>query len=535
MSFASGFAAGSAAAQRGLDMARQRYETDLQVAEQARLEKRRQKYAGLANEADVANRMRKDNVTIPMSPVPQTETKYPPEVEEALGGLGGTPPPMSAVETPAPTPNVMGVGLGNSTQTTYQPMSTIDYYNRAANIEAEFGNPDRAIELLGSAATESRRIKRDEIEDARYREYRDYLATRDARADEEFDVTAKRLNDQMQSLIERNDALNNALNAGLLDTAEDRGVANATLAGQQAYTSAALTGASISNVMNTLPEGVTAGTPAANAYMQSVAGNYIRELGIGAQDVGRIARQVVAPVEQVLSTGYDDTPEGKIAELNAYNRVLQNVVPDPDETDNIVPQLVVNDDGKYQVLYGDRALTEPMDSPRLIAEEYVKGVKGNLGFTIDYIDAKNRNARAALSRAKTEEARRELVGELAADPFYAQNPKMMDLVLEKAGFSVGFEPGGDYNPDSSTNLRDNLEGFGNGQEPPPPPESSTPRTGISPLASATATGLSRANDAAGFVLDSLGLPIRYGGMGLEAAYNATGDFIQDTRAALRRE
>lgn len=178
-------------------------------------------------------------------------------------------------------------------------------------------------------------------------------------------------------------------------------------------------------------------------------------------------------------------------------------------------------------MYGGRAMTEPMDSAKAIAENYLKDVKGNLGYTIDYLSAKERDARAKILRAKDLDARRKIISDLADDPLYAQNPQLLDSVLEKAGFQVGFTAGGDY--DLSTLMRVGVGGYKPPADSVTEPTSPT-REDISPSARRMA-GFIRDDVPRLFAESPIGGLVNTVSSGLGAA----GDYVLDTAAALREE
>ena len=135
MSFAQGFAAGSAAAQRGLDM-----------AEQMRRRKEEEQYkeamSGLVNEYQAGQDQQAANQALglggpapQMSPVEQAQ--YSPEAQAAFG-LGAPAPQMSA----APAP---------------QPMTGLDMQQRAADVALKFGRFDEYMRAQNAISQEQYR------------------------------------------------------------------------------------------------------------------------------------------------------------------------------------------------------------------------------------------------------------------------------------------------------------------------------------------------------------------------------------------
>jgi hypothetical protein len=155
MSFAQGFAAGSAAAQRGLNMAEQMRAMEERQAEQARQERLRQEMAGLARQQEVATRAQTEGMAVPMSPVQQPQTQYSPEAQAAFG-LGGPAPMMSSVAQQAPSQAMVDAGLASPAQVPITPMSTSELYRQQAMIQSQYGDPAEATRLLGLASAEER-------------------------------------------------------------------------------------------------------------------------------------------------------------------------------------------------------------------------------------------------------------------------------------------------------------------------------------------------------------------------------------------
>lgn len=155
MSFASGFAAGSAAVSRGLDIRDLRQQREVEAAERARQEQLRQANASLAREQEVARQAQADGTGLAMSPVPQQE-QYSPQVQAALGGLGGTPPQMSAVQTPAPSQAAISSGLAQAPSTAPEVLGAADMFRRQAALQMQYGDPEEATRLLGLASAEER-------------------------------------------------------------------------------------------------------------------------------------------------------------------------------------------------------------------------------------------------------------------------------------------------------------------------------------------------------------------------------------------
>lgn len=156
MSFASGFAAGSAAVSRGLDLRDLRQQREVEAAERARQEQLRQANASLAREQEVGMQAQADGTGLAMSPVQQPQMGYSPEVQAALGGLGGTPPQMSAVQTPAPSQAAISSGLAQAPSTAPEVLGTADMFRRQAALQMQYGDPEEATRLLGLASVEER-------------------------------------------------------------------------------------------------------------------------------------------------------------------------------------------------------------------------------------------------------------------------------------------------------------------------------------------------------------------------------------------
>ena len=156
MSFASGFAAGSAAVSRGLDLRDLRQQRDVEAAERARQEQLRQANASLAREQEVGIQAQADGTGLAMSPVQQSQMEYSPEVQAAFGGLGGTPPQMSAVQTPAPSQAEISSGLAQAPSTAPEVLGTADMFRRQAALQMQYGDPAEATRLLGLASVEER-------------------------------------------------------------------------------------------------------------------------------------------------------------------------------------------------------------------------------------------------------------------------------------------------------------------------------------------------------------------------------------------
>lgn len=154
MSFASGFAAGSAAVSRGLDLRDLRQQREVEAAERARQEQLRQANASLAREQEVGMQAQADGTGLAMSNVPQQE-QYSPQVRDAFG-LGGPPPQMSAVQTPAPSQAAISSGLAQAPSTAPEVLGTADMFRRQAALQMQYGDPEEATRLLGLASAEER-------------------------------------------------------------------------------------------------------------------------------------------------------------------------------------------------------------------------------------------------------------------------------------------------------------------------------------------------------------------------------------------
>ena len=156
MSFASGFAAGSAAVSRGLDLRDLRQQREIEAAERARQEQLRQANAGLARQQEVGMQAQADGTGLAVSPVQQPPEQYSPEVQAALGGLGGTPPQMSAVQTPVPSQAAISSGLAQAPSTAPEALNTAEMFRRQAALQMQYGDPAEATRLLGLASAEER-------------------------------------------------------------------------------------------------------------------------------------------------------------------------------------------------------------------------------------------------------------------------------------------------------------------------------------------------------------------------------------------
>lgn len=154
MSFAQGFAAGSAAVSRGLDLRDLRQQREVEAAERARQEQLRQASAGLARQQEVGMQAQADGTNLAMSPVPQ-EMQYSPEMQNAFG-LGGPAPQMSAVQTPAPSQAAISSGLAQAPSTAPEVLGTADMFRRQAALQMQYGDPAEATRLLGLASDEER-------------------------------------------------------------------------------------------------------------------------------------------------------------------------------------------------------------------------------------------------------------------------------------------------------------------------------------------------------------------------------------------
>jgi hypothetical protein len=141
MSFASGFAAGSAAVSRGLDLRDLRQQRDVEAAERARQEQFRQANASLALEQEVGMQAQADGTGLAMTPVPQQE-QYSPQVRDAFG-LGGPPPQMSAVETPAPSQAAISSGLAQAPNTAPEVLGTADMFRKTSSTSNAVWRPRR--------------------------------------------------------------------------------------------------------------------------------------------------------------------------------------------------------------------------------------------------------------------------------------------------------------------------------------------------------------------------------------------------------
>ena len=156
MSFASGFAAGSAAVSRGLDLRDLRQQREVEAAERARQEQFRQANASLALEQEVGMQAQADGTGLAMTPVPQQE-QYSPQVQAALG-LGGPPSEVSAVQPPAPSQAEISSGLAQPPSTAPKVLSTADMFRRQAALLMKYGDPVEAIRVLGLASDEERAL-----------------------------------------------------------------------------------------------------------------------------------------------------------------------------------------------------------------------------------------------------------------------------------------------------------------------------------------------------------------------------------------
>lgn len=133
---------------------------------------------------------------------------------------------------------------------------------------------------------------------------------------------------------------------------------------------------------------------------------------------------------------------------------------------------------------------------------------------------------AQMSAEELRAERQRLYGHLVTDGFITQE-----------GFDRLVNMKRDIQGDEPSTIMGILKGLTDSDSDSAPADKQAPspaRENISPAAEAAATGLRGLGTAGGFVVDSLTLPFRYGGMATEAAYDATTDFVGDTAAALRR-
>lgn len=469
MSFAQGFSAGSAAAQRGIDMGLAMKKRREEEAYQEAVAGYNEEYeAGLAADQQALDAY---NASVP---VQQGAAASGPITSAA----GLNPMAQAGIAAPA-APDVQRTvtdvaapptGLGDQARgVTTGPAPTIrsesDRLRGLGNLALEYGDRAGAANFFGQA----RQIDQADENFQRMDRRLDLAENQFGLATDKFEESTRQFNKQ-QEVRESNaataaknaestasyyGAMINKINATLEDIEEDRTLNRHKIAGENA-TAGFLRGQTPEQVDGTLRAMYTAedGTFDQTGYniaSNSAAMKYYKEF-MGFDNLGEAAvltAQSIDPLSKAIRTNSESGVEDEKF-LTTYNRVLNDFA-DPDFSDGIETQLVPAIDpntgqpsGGYNLMYGDRV--EETFANRDEVNEYASlkrdGFMDSPFSLLVFKENEKTALTAKLARAKDQNEREKYFAQWASKNRYMfRNEAATDRIRAGFGLDVPFSTG----------------------------------------------------------------------------------------------
>jgi len=460
MSFASGFAAGSAAAQRGVDMGlamQKRKEEEQYKAQMSGLAKQYQD----SQDAAAAYEQQRAELEATGAPMASAvaQQNMSPEAQKMFG-LGGPPPQMSVSPVSAPGAGLLaGDRAGVVMPEAPQAMTGLEMQQRAANIALGAGRTGEFLQIQGALDARKQADRQYQLTVDKYDEMNRQFETRmeeqirstranEADADERTNIAkadSARLQEQTTATI-------NNLNTRLDQFTRDNSTNEATNIGRQIFKSGVQSGKPINQILAEI-ESTYAGED--NSVLRLAAttaatDEYFQQNGINDVIAGRLVTKASAPITTTLNMDF----KGNVAEeAKNWNSVLQGFA-DPDYSDGIETNLVQVKDpdtgeptGAFKLQYGDRTLEE-FDSIRKVreyAKNYQEGFANNPFQIGQYIENTKAKAAAGIARAESNAEKEKLfAGFLEANPhLLGDQNKLMQVRMELGMQSPLINWGGD--------------------------------------------------------------------------------------------
>lgn len=469
MSFAQGFAAGSAAAQRGIDMGlamKKREEEEQYKAQMAGLAKEYQQ----GQDAVAAYEQQRAGLEASGAPMASAvaQPQYSPEAQQIFG-IGGPAPQMSMSPVSAPTAGlVAGDRAGVVMPEAPQAMSYADMQRRAAGIALGAGRTDEYLQLQGALDAREQADRQYQFTVEKFDEMNRQFDTKmeeqiratkasEADADERINL-ARQENERLQ---EQTAANINDLTTRLNAFTKDRDTVEATDAGRQMFKRGMASGKAVGDILSEIDQTFPGEENALRRLAATTAATdeYFQQNGINDVIAGRLVTKAAAPITTALEMDFG----GDIAkEAKNWDEVLQGFA-DPDYSDGIETKLVQvknpetgEPTGAFTLEYGDRTLEQfgSIQEVRDYAKKYREGFATNPFQIGQYIENTKAKAAADIARAKSAGEKQKLFASfLEANPHLMGDQKKLMQVRMELGMSspLGGWNDGDYvNPGAPT-------------------------------------------------------------------------------------
>lgn len=449
MSFAQGFAAGSAAAQRGVDMglaARKRKEDEQYKAQMTELADQYQ----ASQDAVAAYEQQRAGLEATGAPMASAvaQPNMSPEAQKMFG-LGGPAPQMSVSPVSAPTAGlglVAGDRAGVVMPEAPQAMTGLEMQRRAANIALGAGRTGEFLQIQGGLDAREQADRQfkftidkfDEMNrqfNASFEEQIRSTQANEKDADERIAIAkedSERLQQQTAATI-------NDMSTRLGEFVNDNRTNEATNIGRQIFKRGVQSGKNVNEVLAEI-ESTYAGDD--NSMLRLAAttaatDEYFQQNGINDIIAGRLVTKASAPITAALNMDF----KGNVAEeAKNWSSVLQGFA-DPDYSDGIETNLVQVKDpdtgeptGAFTLEYGDRTLENfnSLEEVRDYAKKYQEGFANNPFQIGQYIENTKAKAAAGIARAEsTAEKEKLFAGFLEANPhFLGDEGKLLQLRMQ---------------------------------------------------------------------------------------------------------